>query len=167
MRQNTTIIYLKHKEQLVCILKVTFVQKALVHTFWKFDCWHYCLSLCVETFDHFPLFDETFRHKELCNRVISQTFLTVQMLLNTTVIYLKHRVKLVSTLKAASVQKALFQVLLNTDKLREKCTIIVKNQSGPIVDFFSIVTKFNMQHNIGPNRWFSQRFWYWPKKPKV
>ena len=74
------------------------------------------------------------------------------MLLNTTVIYLKHRVKLVSTLKAASVQKALLQVLLNTDKLGEKCTIIVQYQSGPIVDFFSIVTKFNMQHNIGPNR---------------
>ena len=29
------------------------------------------LYICEENFDHFPLFDETLRHKELCISVIS------------------------------------------------------------------------------------------------
>ena len=45
----------------------------------------YCLALCDEKFDYFPLFDESLRHMELCNSVIDQihtaksakTFLTV------------------------------------------------------------------------------------------
>ena len=32
----------------------------------------YCLAVFDEIFDHFPLFDETLRHIELCNNVISQ-----------------------------------------------------------------------------------------------
>ena len=31
-----------------------------------------CLALWDEIFDHFPLFDDTLRHIELCNSVISQ-----------------------------------------------------------------------------------------------
>ena len=37
----------------------------------KFNWWRYCLALCDIMFDHFPLFDETLRHIELCNSVIS------------------------------------------------------------------------------------------------
>ena len=33
----------------------------------------YCLALCEEIFKQFPLFDETLRHIELCNSVISHT----------------------------------------------------------------------------------------------
>ena len=38
----------------------------------KFNWWLHCLTLCDEMFAHFPLFDETLRHTELCNSVISQ-----------------------------------------------------------------------------------------------
>ena len=43
----------------------------------------YGLALCDEMLDHFPLFDETLRHIELCNCVFSQistkNFLTVYL----------------------------------------------------------------------------------------
>ena len=32
----------------------------------------YCLVVGDENFDHFPLFDETLRHLELCTSVVSQ-----------------------------------------------------------------------------------------------
>ena len=38
----------------------------------KFNLWRYCLARCDEIFDHFTLLDETLRHSELCNSVISQ-----------------------------------------------------------------------------------------------
>ena len=38
----------------------------------KFNWWRYCLAQCDEILDHFPLFDYTLRHIELCNSVISQ-----------------------------------------------------------------------------------------------
>ena len=36
----------------------------------QFNRWRYCLALCDEMFDHFPLFDEILRHIELCDSVI-------------------------------------------------------------------------------------------------
>ena len=38
----------------------------------KFNWWRSCLAQCDEILDHFPLFDYTLRHIELCNSVISQ-----------------------------------------------------------------------------------------------
>ena len=43
-----------------------------LYTVRKVNWWRYCLDLCDEIFDHFPLFDETLRHKELCKSVVSQ-----------------------------------------------------------------------------------------------
>ena len=37
----------------------------------KIKWWRYCSAQCDEIFDHFPVFDETFRHIELCNSVIT------------------------------------------------------------------------------------------------
>ena len=34
------------------------------YTVRKFNRWRYCLTLCGEIFDHFPLFDETLRHMQ-------------------------------------------------------------------------------------------------------
>ena len=33
----------------------------------KFNGRRYCLALCDEIFDHFPLFEETLRHIKLCS----------------------------------------------------------------------------------------------------
>ena len=38
----------------------------------KFNWWRWCLALCNESFYHFSLFDEIFRHMELCNSIVSQ-----------------------------------------------------------------------------------------------
>ena len=38
-----------------------------VYTVRKFNRWRFRSALCDEIFDHFPLFDDTLRHIELCN----------------------------------------------------------------------------------------------------
>ena len=40
------------------------------YTVRKYNWWRYCLALCEEIFDNFPLFDETVRYIELWNSVI-------------------------------------------------------------------------------------------------
>ena len=57
------------------------------YTVRKCNWWRFCLALCDEIFDHFPLFDKTLRNIELCNSVIShktaksaKTSLTLQLL---------------------------------------------------------------------------------------
>ena len=47
---------------------------AFTRKFRTFIWWRYCLAVCDEIFDHFPLSDETLRPIELCNAVISQKY---------------------------------------------------------------------------------------------
>ena len=50
--------------------------KNIVHTVRKFSRWRYCLAVCDEIFDHFPLFDEILRLIEFCNSVVSELYST-------------------------------------------------------------------------------------------
>ena len=94
---------------MACFVENNICIAANAYTARKFNWWRYCLALWDEIFDPFPLFDETLRHIELCNSVISevcQNFSnSVQFLKHLTVFHFTHKFMLFPVYKRNLMQK--------------------------------------------------------------